>query len=125
MPEHTSEELQKLAKPALRHAELIYLARTETPNKAYELALIRWPRRQAKAARFLAILRRDHGQRAFEALITQTEHAQPNGMEHAQGGNAMVTLDSLYPDGVRNVVFAPHAHTPDRLMARKVAGEYK
>lgn len=115
MPEHTSEELQKLAKPALRHAELIYLARTETPNKAYELALIRWPRRQAKAARFLAILRRDHGQRAFEALITQTEHAHPNGMEHAQGGNAMVTLDSLYPDGVRNVVFAPHAHTPDRL----------
>jgi len=27
----------------------------------------------------------------------------------------MVTLDSLYPDGIRNVVFASHAHTTDRL----------
>lgn len=123
MPEYTSEELQKLAKPALRHAELIHLARTETPNKAYELASTRWPRRQAKAARFLAMLRRDHGQRAFEALITQTEHAQPNGMEHAQGDGVMVTLDSLYPDGVRNVVFAPHAHTPDRLAVWLVAND--
>lgn len=108
MPEYTSEELQKLAKPALQHAELVRLARTETPSKAYELASTRWPRRQAKATRFLAMLRRDHGQRAFEVLITQTEHAQ--------GGNIMVTLESLYPDGIRNVVFAPRAYTPDQLV---------
>ncbi len=125
MSEYTSEELQKLAKPALRHAELINLARTENPNKAYELASIRWPRRQAKAARFLAMLRRDHGQRAFEALITQAEHAQPKGMEHAQGGNAMVKLDSLYPEGMRNVFFAPHEHTSDKLIFLLVGGDGK
>ncbi|MCX6784352.1 MAG: hypothetical protein NTV81_00200 [Candidatus Komeilibacteria bacterium] len=112
--EHNLAELQELAKPALQHVELINLARIETPSQAYELALSRWPRRQAKATRFLAMLRRDHGQGAFEALITPTEHARPNGTEHAQG-EKMVMLDSLYPDGVRNVVFKPHAHTADRL----------
>lgn len=64
----------------------------------------------------LAILLRDHGQRAFEALIIKTEHAQFKGMEHAQGVNGMkVTLNSLYPMGIRNVVFESHAVTTDHL----------
>jgi len=107
MPEHTLEELKELAKPALRHAELINLARVETPSGADEKASIRWPRRQAKAVRFLAMLRRDHGQRAFEALVSSTEHARPKGSEHAQGDTVMVTLDSLYPVGIKDVVLGP------------------
>lgn len=105
MPEHSLEELQELSRPALRHAELIQIARTETPNKADEQASIRWPRRQAKATRFLAMLRRDHGSGAFEALVSQLEHARLNGSEHAQGDRIMLTFDSVYPVGVRHLFF--------------------
>jgi len=103
MSKRSLEELTRLSTPALRHAELVNFARTESPNRAYELASARWPRRQAKATRFLAILRRDHNLRAFEALTM--EHARPNGSEHAQGGSKMYTMDQMYPEGVRDVYF--------------------
>ncbi len=102
MPEHTLDELKELAKPALRHAELIDIARAETPNSADTKASIRWPRRQAKATRFLAMLRRDYGQQAFEAYLL--EHARPQGSEHAQGVR-MITFDSVYPVGVQHLHF--------------------
>lgn len=113
MAEKTLVELQELAKPALPHAELVNLARVESPNKAYEMASVRWPRRQAKATRFLAMLRRDYGQGAFEALLM--EHARPNGSEHAQGDKSMVKLNDLYPADVRDVVFGPGAHQAQML----------
>lgn len=102
MNNESLEELTNLALPALRHAELVNFARTESPSKAYELALLRWPRRQAKAARSLAMLRRDFGVETLERLVM--EHARPNGSEHAQTekGSSM-QLDTLYPEGVRNV----------------------
>lgn len=98
MPEHSKVELEKLAMPALQHAELVDLARNHSPNRVYEIASLRWPRRQAKAVRFLAILRRNHGTEAFDAFITSVEHARPKGAEHAQGGKRMVkTLWPTYP----------------------------
>ncbi len=68
-------ELERLAKPALRHAELVSLAKEQSPNKVYEIAVARWPKRQAKAARSLAQMRRDNP-RAFEAFISTMEHAR-------------------------------------------------
>lgn len=107
--EKTLDELQELAKPALRHAELVRLATVNTPNKAYDKALHnRWPRRQAIACRFLAIVRRDYGQGAFEALLNSTEHARPGGTEHAQKGNVMSKkMDEWYPRGMKDVIFEP------------------
>lgn len=107
MPEHALEELQKLAQSALRHAELIDIAGTNSPNQAFERAMVRWPRRQATATRFLAILRRDYGQGAFDTLTSSTEHARPYGSEHARGETMMSTenlMDTLYPKDVNNVV---------------------
>ena len=89
MPEQSLDELKRLSLPALRHAELVNLARTESPNKAYELASVRWPRRQAKATRFLAMVRRNHGPEALEAFI----------MEHAQGGSMSKTIVCRDCDG--------------------------
>jgi len=123
MPERTLDELKELAKPALRHAELVNLARTETPNKADEMALVRWPRRQAKATRFLAMLRRDYGLGAFEALVLSLEHARPEGAEHAQGGSVMVGLDDLYPVGVQNVAFKPYALKPKDIVIWVFTGD--
>jgi hypothetical protein len=72
------EELIKLAGPALRHAELVTYAREETPNRAHQLAMTRWPQREAKACRELAKIRRDHPQ-AFERLTNPpTEHVRPD-----------------------------------------------
>lgn len=123
MSEHTLEELSELAKPALRHVELVDIARTESPNKADELASVRWPRRQAKATRFLAMVRRDYGNGAFTALTLQMEHARPQGTEHAQGATAMVTLDSMYPEGVRDVVFGPEqSWDPEHLTIWVLSG---
>lgn len=103
MPEHSLEDLKTDSMPALRHAELVSLARRETPNGAYEYALARWPRRQAKAVRFLAILRRDYGNEAFEAFLM--EHARPQGTEHAQGANVMTeqSFDHVFPGGLSRV----------------------
>ncbi len=102
MPEKTLEELKKLSEPALRHAELVEIARIETPSKADDKASIRWPRRQAKATRFLAMLLRDYGSEAFEAYLL--EHARPQGSEHAQGV-PMLTLASVYRLGVQHLHF--------------------
>ena len=113
MSEQNLEELKKLAMPALQHAELVNLARAESPNKAYELASVRWPRRQAKATRSLAIVRRDYGTEVLEAFLM--EHARPNGSEHVQKGDSKMDFEKMYPKGVRDVVFAPSARTPDQL----------
>lgn len=102
MPEKTLDELIELSKPALRHAEIIEIVRVENPSKADEKASTRWPRRQAKAARFLAMLRRDYGHEAFEASLL--EHARPQGSEHAQGV-PILTFDSVFPVGVRHLHF--------------------
>lgn len=102
MAEYSLEELRQLSGSALQHAELIQIAGEETPNKAYELASVRWPRRQAKATRFLAMLRRDHGLEAFNLTV---EQARPAGTERAQGEGAMKKLDDVFPSGVRNVRF--------------------
>ncbi len=72
----SEEELKKLASSALSHQELVELAKKHSPNQAQELASGRWPRRQARACRFLAMLRRDYPE-AFEAFITPSEHARP------------------------------------------------
>lgn len=98
MPEYSLEELQQLAQPALQHAELVQLASTQSPNKAYELASTQWPRRQAKAVRFLAILRRDHGMEAMQAFISSMEHARPKGTGHAQGDSMITATASFRPE---------------------------
>jgi hypothetical protein len=122
MPEQSLGELKQLSVPALRHAELVNLARIESPNKAYELASVRWPRRQAKATRSLAILRRDYGVEALEAFLM--EHARPQGSEHAQGEDEM-QLDTFYPVGMKGVVFL-HKYTtsdPETLQLRHLTGD--
>lgn len=72
------EELQKLASPALHHAELVELAKKHSPTKAQEIASGRWPRRQARACRFLAVMRRDFPE-AFKVFIVHhpSEQARP------------------------------------------------
>ena len=80
-------ELKKLAYPALQHVELVSLAKEHSPNKAQELAGGRWPRRQARACRFLAILRRDFP-KAFEVFIN------PPPSEHVRAEkSALSTLE--------------------------------
>lgn len=77
MPEHKLEELRKLATPALRHAELVELARTKRPNEARTIAHnAGWPRRQVRAVKFLATLVRDYGSGALDALITSMEQVR-------------------------------------------------
>lgn len=76
MAQKSVDELCKKAHPALRHAELVDIARTHSPNAAYRQVVRRWPIRQASATRFLAILRRDHPE-AFNRLINPSEHARP------------------------------------------------
>jgi len=83
------DELKKLASPALRHAELVNLVRIEnSPSEVQRVAAARWPRRQAKAARFLAMLRRDHGDDVFETFVATTNRARSprEGVEHVRGG---------------------------------------
>jgi hypothetical protein len=82
------DELKKLAGPALRHVELVDLARTgSSPSKVQRVAAARWPRRQANAARFLAIMLRDHGDDVFEAFVTTTNRTRSprEGVEHVRG----------------------------------------
>lgn len=118
MTEHTLDELTRLAASALRHAELITIARTESPNKAQQIASVRWPMRQAKAARFLAMVARDFGAGAFEALVSSLEHARPAaaGSEHAQE-YVMTAMNELYPENVPNVLtwLQGHGEGPDYL----------
>lgn len=72
----TLDELKRLARPALPHVELVNLARTNNPSEAQRLAAERWPRRQFKATRFLAMVRRDHGDDVFEAFVATTNRAR-------------------------------------------------
>ncbi len=87
------DELKGLANPALHYAELVRLAQENSPNKAQQLASGRWPRRQARACRFLAIIRRDFPE-AFEAFINPpSEHVQADSsalskLEEETDGNA-------------------------------------
>jgi len=75
--EHRLEDLRKSSAPALRHSDLIALARNYSPSQSYEHARsAKWPNRQAKAVRSLAILRRDFGTEAFEAFITTMERVR-------------------------------------------------
>lgn len=81
MPQQSEDELKRLAHPALAHAELVSLASQHSPSKAQELAGGRWPRRQARACRFLAMLRRDYPE-AFEVYINHpSEQAHPDNPE--------------------------------------------
>ena len=84
----TLAELKKLSRPALCHVELVDLARDKSPSEVQRIAAARWPRRQAKAARFLAMVRRDHGDDAFEAFVATTNRARSpqEGVEHVRGG---------------------------------------
>lgn len=113
MPEHSLEDLKTVSLPALRDAELVNFGRAESPSKAYELAFARWPRRQAKAVRFLAILRRDYGNEAFEAFLM--EHARPQGTEHAQGAKVMESFDHIFPGGLTGAVISGNGHDPQKL----------
>lgn len=88
-------ELQELAKPALRHAELVKLAETETPGKVFEIASSRWPRRQAKAARSLAMVRRDYGEKAFNAFLTTMERVRSEQSETEQAQEARQMKDRI------------------------------
>lgn len=88
------DELTRLAVPALRHAELVALAREHSPSKAQELASGRWPRRQARACRFLAMVRRDYPE-AFVGLVNNhpSEHAHPNGSDGARSRRSSDSAD--------------------------------
>lgn len=62
--------LQIRGKPAVQHAKLIELARANSPATTYDLALSETGSQEtAKAARWLAVLRRDYGDTAFEAFV--------------------------------------------------------
>ena len=94
MPEYTLEELHKRSLPALHNAELTLLAGNEqlSPSKVYEIAAKSYSERLAKAARFLAIVRRDYGTGVFKALVNngtiepapRMEHVQENTMQKTQ-----------------------------------------
>lgn len=71
------EELYARSKPALAHGPLVALVRENSPNLTRELAeQAGFGQRQVRAARWLAILRRDHGDEVFEAYVQLMEHAR-------------------------------------------------
>ncbi|MCB0324723.1 MAG: hypothetical protein KDD69_14170, partial [Bdellovibrionales bacterium] len=71
MAENSLEELIKLSAAALYHPGLVSLARENSPSRTYDLSKRLFNHRKAKSARYLAILRRDHGSEAFEAVVSQ------------------------------------------------------
>lgn len=78
MDKHRLEELQSTSLPALRHVELVELAKVHSPSQVYKLARsAQWPNRQAKAARSLATLRRDNPE-GFNAFLATMERARPD-----------------------------------------------
>ncbi len=92
MNEHRLEELKELSKPALRHVELVEMARTLSPNQVgKQVGAAGWPSRQAKAARSLCVLKRDFGPGVFEAFITTMERArsEQSDTEQAQEDKRM------------------------------------
>lgn len=64
--------LQIRGEPAVDYPKLVTIARTNSPATTYELALKATRDQEvAKAARWLAVLRRDHGETAFEDFVSK------------------------------------------------------
>lgn len=62
--------LQIRGKPAVQNAKLVELARANSPATTYDLALTETGSNEAaKAARWLAVLRRDYGDAAYEKFV--------------------------------------------------------
>src|SRR3989339_336390 len=81
------EELEKAGRFALPHSELVDLAKDPSLSvKQVQRAAVarKWPPRQVKAVRALAILRRDHGSEALEGFITRMECARRDQPETEQ-----------------------------------------
>lgn len=71
------DELESKAKGALDIPELVALARAHSPSQTQKLAVSAgFPRRQAEAARSLAMLRRDFGLERFETYLTTMAQAR-------------------------------------------------
>lgn len=107
-------DLQKKALPALRHVELVTLAKDEnlTPQGVKEAAKnLDWPTRQAVAARYLAIIRRDHGQKVLDTFVTTMELARQQRTEHAQ--EVPVNALTISPEDILRHL--DHADPPLRL----------
>ncbi|MFA6588263.1 MAG: hypothetical protein WCT08_04285 [Patescibacteria group bacterium] len=67
---HSLTELKILAQPALQEPSLIGLAQSNSPDKCHRLALASThDPGLAKAARWLAVIKRDHGIKAFWKAI--------------------------------------------------------
>ena len=78
---YSLKELHELSELALRHSELVELARKCSPTKiAKETAAQGWSKGQIKAARFLAMIRRDCGTEAFESIVLTFSTEAPNIM---------------------------------------------
>lgn len=93
---HRLEELKKSSMPAIRHVELVELARTHTPNQARSLAdSANWPGRQVRAVRSLAIIRRDFGAEVFNDFIATMEHARSNETEPVQDNRSNQVSDTV------------------------------
>lgn len=122
MPTHSEaslERLKKLSQPAIRHQQLVRLARDNTPNQTFALAKeLGYPVRQAKASRALAVVRRDFGVSIFESLLVTTEQSQ---LGHARE-NRRNAMSSEMSDQFRNERALAHISEPGarlRFMAKK------
>src|SRR3989344_6496564 len=101
------DELKTLATPALRHVELVHLARRESPNGADKVASkLNWPSRQVKAVRFLAMLRRDYGSEAFEAFVVEHVRSDKTDTGHAQKEKVTMSKERILKSVARLVEFA-------------------
>lgn len=89
MSTHSAEVPQQLAStaaPSLMCRELVELARTNTPTATFNLAReLDFPVRQAKAAKALAVIRRDFGETVFEAYLETTEQLQKGQARENRG----------------------------------------
>lgn len=65
-------DLQTRAAPALHNPVLVEIARLHKPTPSYDLAMTAYnDAALAKATRWLAMIRRDHGEQAFTACLTK------------------------------------------------------
>jgi hypothetical protein len=70
-------ELKRLSHSAMSHVDLIEIAMRNSPNKSAQLAEANeWSKRLVQSCRYLAILRRDFGQNAFDDYVQETEQAR-------------------------------------------------
>jgi hypothetical protein len=105
---HSLERLRALALHAVKHPVLVTLARSESPTGAFGKATsLGWPKRQAKATRHLAQVRRDYGPEAFEASLIG-EHARQKRTEQVRENK-----DMIYPSNERMSV--EHQRLSERL----------